>query len=274
VLSALSPRRSRCITVGRVTQRLDDPFAQLTGSLASASRWQLEVVASTALSTHLRRIELTAEGLGGLDYRPGQDLMLLVAVEGNRPVRRRYTIRSLDRARDLLAIDVVVHGPGVRQSVGPGEQWVLAAAPGTTVEGIAPRGKIFLAENADWHLFAGDESALPMVAVMTATLPAGSSALALLEVPDPADEYPIGGPVTWLPRDGRPAGDAAALVRAVTETPLPAGHGHAYLAGEARVVLALRDALAARGIAPEQISPKAYWGLGRSNASHGEPPRD
>lgn len=257
-----------------MTQRLDDPFAQLTGSLASASRWQLEVVASTELSKHLRRIELTADGLGGLDYRPGQDLMLLVAVEGNRPVRRRYTIRSLDRARDRVAIDVVVHGPGVRQSVGPGEQWVLAAAPGTTVEGIAPRGKVFLAQDADWHLFAGDESALPMVAAMTESLPSDRPAVALLEVPEAADEYPVNAAVTWLPRDGRPAGDAAALVRAVTETPLPEGHGHAYLAGEARAVLALRDALTARGVAPEQVSPKAYWGLGRSNASHGEPPRE
>jgi NADPH-dependent ferric siderophore reductase len=63
-------------------------------------------------------------------------------------------------------------------------------------------------------------------------------------------------------------------VAAVTGVGLPAGHGHAYLAGEARAVLALREALAARGLAPEQISAKAYWGLGRANAAHGEPARD
>jgi len=39
-------------------------------------------------------------------------------------------------------------------------------------------------------------------------------------------------------------------------------------------VLRLRKALAARGLAPEQISPKAYWGRGRANASHGEPAKD
>ena len=54
----------------------------------------------------------------------------------------------------------------------------------------------------------------------------------------------------------------------------PPGAGHAYLAGEARLVLALREALAARGLPGDQVSPKAYWGLGRANAAHGEPARD
>jgi len=39
-------------------------------------------------------------------------------------------------------------------------------------------------------------------------------------------------------------------------------------------VLALREALAARGMAAGQISAKAYWGRGRANAEHGEPARD
>src|SRR5947199_365241 len=66
-------------------------------------------------------------------------------------------------------------------------------------------------------------------------------------------------------------GQGMILVVAVA---LPPGRGHAYLAGEATVVLRLRETLAARGLAQEQISPKAYWGRGRANASHGEPARD
>ncbi len=83
-----------------------------------------------------------------------------------------------------------------------------------------------------------------------------------------------GADLTWLHRLGRPAGDPAALVAAAARVALPPGPGHAYLAGEARVVLALREALGARGLAPQQISPKAYWGRGRANAAHGEPARD
>jgi NADPH-dependent ferric siderophore reductase len=113
---------------------------------------------------------------------------------------------------------------------------------------------------------------------MAGALPAGCRALLILEVPSQQDEQELAtqadAEVTWLHRQGRPAGDAAALVAAVGAAALPDGAGHAYLAGEARVVLALRDAVQARGLVPEQVSPKAYWGRGRANAVHGEPAKD
>jgi NADPH-dependent ferric siderophore reductase len=58
------------------------------------------------------------------------------------------------------------------------------------------------------------------------------------------------------------------------EIELLPGNGHAYLFGEASVVLRLREILTARGLGQDQISPKAYWGRGRGNAGHGEPPKD
>ena len=70
------------------------------------------------------------------------------------------------------------------------------------------------------------------------------------------------------------AGDPERLAAALTGIRLPDGHGHAYLFGEAKVVLALREMVANRGLAAEQVSPKAYWGRGKANASHGEPARD
>jgi len=251
---------------------LNDPFAVLTGPLAATTRMQLEVVDSSPLSPGMQRLVLTAPELAGLRYQPGQDMMLMMAVDGDRPVRRRYTIRALDHARRLLTLDVVRH------SGGPGERWVASARPGDRIEGIGPRGKIFLAQAADWHLFIGDESAVPAYLTMAGALPAGARALVVLEVPGPAGEQDLvtaaDADVTWLHRDGRPAGDPAALVAAAAAVALPPGRGHAYLAGEATVVLRLRETLAARGLAPEQISPKAYWGRGRANASHGEPARD
>jgi NADPH-dependent ferric siderophore reductase len=251
---------------------LNDPFAVLTGPLAATTRMWLEVVDSAPLSPGMQRLVLTAPELAGLQYQPGQDVMLMVAVDGDRPVRRRYTIRALDHERRLLTLDVVRHAGG------PGERWVAAARPGDRIEGIGPRGKIFLAEAADWHLFMGDDSALPAYLTMAGALPAGARALVILEVPRPAGEQDLvtaaDAEVTWLHRDGGPAGDPAALVAAAATVALPPGRGHAYLAGEATVVLRLRETLAARGLAPEQVSPKAYWGRGRANASHGEPARD
>ena len=257
--------------------QLDDPFAELKGPLAGTVRMRLEVTDNAQLTPHMQRLVLTAPELADLTYRPGQDVMLLVAVDGNRPVRRRYTIRALDTTRQLLTLDIVRHGDG------PGEQWVRSAQPGDTIEGIAPRGKIFVAAEADWHLFAADESGLAAVFAMVGALPAGAQAIVALEVPEPADEQPLDAKASvtlrWLHRsagDGTsaPAGDPERLAAAVTGVRLPDGPGHAYLFGEAKVVLALREVLANRGMRPEQVSPKAYWGRGKANASHGEPARD
>ncbi len=181
--------------------QLDDPFAELRGPLAGTLRMRLEVVGNTQLTPHMQRLELTAPELADLTYLPGQDVMLLVAVDGNRPVRRRYTIRALDTTRQLLTLDIVRHGDG------PGERWVRSAQPGDTIEGIAPRGKIFVAGQADWHLFAADESGLAAVFAMAGSLPAAAQATAILEVPELADEQrptvPAGVSLRWLPRDGR-----------------------------------------------------------------------
>jgi len=197
---------------------------------------------------------------------------LLVAVDGDRPVRRRYTIRDTDPARCRLTLGIVRHDGG------PGERWVATARPGDEVEGIGPRGKIFPATGASWHLFAGDFSALPAFFTMAGSLPADEPATVIQEAPGPADQQELAAKadvrVIWLHRDGRPPGDPSALASAVAEVPLPPQRGHAYLAGEARLVLALREAVAARGLDGDRVSAKAYWGLGRGNAAHGEPARD
>ncbi|GEM_PF-99890 len=254
-----------------VREALDDPFAELSGPLAAATRMRLELVSSRPLSPHMRRLALTAPELGGLCYHPGQDMMLLVAADGSRPVRRRYTIRALDHATRLVTLDIVMHGDG------PGERWVRSARPGDTIEGIAPRGKIWADPAADWHLFMADESGLPAAFAMTEALPGDSSATLVIEVPEPADEQELSAPartrISWLHRLGRPAGDPALLAAEAADVELPEGRGRAYLFGEASVVSSVRDILARRGLAQEQMSPKAYWGRGRANAGHGEPAR-
>jgi NADPH-dependent ferric siderophore reductase len=251
---------------------LDDPFAQLTGSLAGTTRLDFEVVDTARLTPHMQRLRLTAPQLEGFGYLPGQDVMLLVAADGNRPVRRRYTIRHLDASERLLTLDIVLHGDG------PGERWVRSARSGDRIEGIGPRGKITTSATADWHLFIGDESALPAAFAMAETLPPERPATLVLEIPEESDEQDLAaaGPIriSWLHRLGAPAGDPSGLAAEAAEVELPPGRGHAYLFGEATVVSRLREVLAERGLGQDQMSPKAYWGRGRANASHGEPARD
>lgn len=248
---------------------LEDPFAQ---PLAGTRKLHLEVTGTHQLTPHMQRLILTAPELEGFSYHPGQDLMLLVAADGRKPVRRRYTIRQFDTDRRSLTIDVVLHGDG------PGERWIRAARPGDRIEGIGPRGKVYPSPEADWHLFMGDEAAMPAILAMTEALPGDAEATIVLEVPEPADEHEVLAAartrVSWLHRLGRPAGDPTALAAEAADVELPPGSGHAYLLGEASVVLRMREVLAARGLPPDQVSPKAYWGRGRANAGHGEPARD
>jgi NADPH-dependent ferric siderophore reductase len=254
-----------------VRTQLEDPFAELTGSLAGTRRLQFEVTESARLSGSMQRIVLTAPELDGFRYDPGQDVMLLVGADGTRPVRRRYTIRSLDRARLALTMNVVLHGDG------PGERWIKAARPGDRIEGIGPRGKVTTSPAADWHLFMGDESAMPAVFAMTEALPGDAVATLVIELPGTDDEQELLAPartrVSWLHRLGGAAGDPRLLTAEAAEVELPPGDGHAYLLGEATVVSALREVLTGRGLRQDQMSPKAYWGRGRANAGHGEPAR-
>jgi NADPH-dependent ferric siderophore reductase len=121
----------------------------------------------------------------------------------------------------------------------------------------------------------GDESAMPAILTMTESLPPDAEATLVIEVPDPADEQePFAAArtrVSWLHRLGGRAGEPDLLATEAAEAELPRGAGHVYLFGEAAVVLRLREILANRGVAADQMSPKAYWGRGRANAGHGEP---
>jgi NADPH-dependent ferric siderophore reductase len=254
-----------------VRAALDDPFSQLGGPLAGTRRFEAEVAESVRLTPHLQQIVLSSPSLTDFGYSPGQDVMLLVAADGMRPVRRRYTIRSLDRPGGMLTLHIVLHGDG------PGERWVLTARPGDRIEAIGPRGKISTAPGADWHLFVGDESAMAAIFAMTEALPGDATATLVIEVPGPDDELELLAPartrVSWLHRLGTPAGDPGLLTAEAADVELPPGSGHCYLLGEARVVSALREVLANRGLSEHQVSPKAYWGRGRANAGHGEPVR-
>jgi NADPH-dependent ferric siderophore reductase len=237
------------------------------------SAWDLEVVASTAFTPAMRRIRVTAPGLQSFSYEPGQDLMLEVPTPDGRSFRRRYTIRAFDPAIPALDLDFVLHGDG------PAATWAASAQPGDHIEAIGPRGKVTVDPGADWHLFAGDDSAIPASLAMAESLRSPDAAIVVLEVDGAADQQEARTPagrevrVQWLHRDGGDPASSANLVSALRDVELPAGLGHAYLAGELGVVAEMRRILLERGLTPEQISAKPYWRVGRANAPHGEPER-
>jgi NADPH-dependent ferric siderophore reductase len=200
-------------------------------------------------------------------------MMLTVPAAGGTSFRRRYTIRSFDPSGPTIDLDMVMHGDG------PAAAWAATAQPGQRIEAIGPRGKITVDPAADWHLFAGDDSAVPASLAMAESLPDPARAIVVLEVDGVADQQEVsgGGPpavtVQWLHRNGADPASGAQLVAALDSVDLPAGSGHAYLAGELGMVNEMCRTLLGRGMAAEQISAKPYWRAGRANAAHGEPER-
>jgi len=231
--------------------------------------WALTVAATNDVTPRMRRIELGSPALAAFHYLPGQDVALAFSKDDGTTVRRRYTIRRFDRNRAALTIDVVLHGDG------PGMRWAQAARSGVSIDAIGPRGKITLVNEADWHLFAGDATAVPGALAMMETLPQGVPAHAFLLVDGPEERQPFTGEashrtIAWRYETSQMT-ESSGLVAAVTAADLPGGQGHAYVAGEVALVSALKAALLDRGWSPDRISAKAYWNRGRANAGHGEP---
>jgi NADPH-dependent ferric siderophore reductase len=225
------------------------------------------VVATSVLTPRMRRVTVAAESMRGAELRPAQDIELLLREESGRRVKRRYTISRARPEVGELDLDILLHGDG------PGSRWGATAAPGDAVEFQGPRGKLEL-RHADWHLLAGDESALPAIAAICAALPDDEPALAFVEVTDATDELPIErAAVTWVHRGSAPAGQPEPLVDALAATAIPDGSGRAYLLGETRSMVALRALLEGRGMAHDSIFVKGYWNIGRPDRLAGRPPR-
>lgn len=254
-------------------KRIMDRVGRPGGPLEASSLWHLQVVDALKITPKMLRVVLTGAKLEMLRFDAGQDLMLRVPGSGAQPVvNRRYTIRSLDRQRRLVTLDGSLHGAG------PGTAWMRAAKAGARISAIGPRGNIRLDPQADWHLFLGDETAIPGVFAMLEALPPGASALALLEVDGPDEQQrpdirDLGDMrIQWLHRrPGEAPGDPDLALEAVAKTKLPPGNGHAYIAGENRVVRAVKSALQDHGLSPPQISAKGYWRKGLPNPAEGEP---
>ncbi len=176
------------------------------------------------------------------------------------PRLRTYTVRNWDPAAQELTLDFVVHG-----DAGLAGPWAAAAKPGDELFLIGPGGGYEPDLAADWHLFVGDESALPAISVALERLPADARALAFIEVHDATDEIKLTTPaetvVTWLHRGDGAIGDE--LVRAVSAATFPDGTVHAFVHGEAGFVKRLRQHLRVdRGLAREQLSISGYWRVG------------
>ncbi|MFD8274035.1 siderophore-interacting protein [Streptomyces flaveolus] len=240
-----------------------------------------QVVRTERLTPHMQRVVLGGEELSAFSADTCTDhyVKLLFPAEGvtypepfdmerireefpreQWPVTRTYTVRQWDAEHRELILDFVIHGD--EGLAGP---WAKRVQPGETVRFMGPGGAYAPDPAADWHLFAGDESALPAIARSLEALPDGARAFAFVEVEGPQEEQKIDSDVevVWLHRGDRPVGQA--LVEAVRGLDFPEGRVHAFVHGEAACVKELRKLLRVeREIPREDLSISGYWRLGHN----------
>ncbi|MDY7103814.1 MAG: siderophore-interacting protein [Actinomycetota bacterium] len=237
-----------------------------------------EVVAVERLTPRMVRIVLGGDGLD--DYEPteftDQYVNVLLPPEGapytvpfdvdearagdpvHRPVGRRYTIRAWDPTTRRVTIDFVVHGDH-----GTAGRWANRAEVGDLCQFAGPSGAYAPDPTADWHLLAGDESALPAIAAALEQVPEGTPAIAVVLVDDADHHLELTSPgdltVHWVHRNDDP-GNHDLLPEAVEALELPAGRPHVFVHGEAGETRAIRKhLLGERGIAREHTSISPYW---------------
>ncbi|HWI73716.1 MAG TPA: siderophore-interacting protein [Baekduia sp.] len=243
----------------------------------------LEVASAEDLTPHLRRIVLRGDLDGFASAAPDDHIKLIFPVDGEPAPRmpelgpaglarpdgtaapmRDYTPRAFDVAAGTLTVDMVVHGDG------PASSWAAAARPGSLVGQAGPRGSRVVSDDFDWWLLAGDETGLPAIARRLEELPAGARAIVLIEVDGPADELTLATGadlrLTWLHRDGAPAGTTDLLEDAIRDLALPVGDGFAWIGCESSTAGRLRTHLREdRGLPKAYTKVTGYWRLGAAD---------
>ena len=219
------------------------------------------------------RLFLPVGGDEGLERIPAKAnkligyLKYLRIPDGVRPVMRNYTVRAYRpataNAGAELDVDFVLHGTG--PDAGPASRWAASARPGDSVV-IIDEGLGFDPERGvDRVILAADETGLPAVSGVCASLPASATGVALVEVPSEADalafDAPAGVEVRWLVRDAQTRPGTLALA-ALEDVPLPAEGVHAFIVGEQALPTSARRALVARGLDKASISFIGYWRVG------------
>lgn len=249
---------------------------------------EMRVVGARQVTPRMRRVTLEGGEVGGFEADAGLHVRLLIPPAGREPVwptpapdgrtlwpkgadelvRRVYTVRRVDRAAGTIDIDMVLHEDA------PGAGWAASARPGQRVGVMGPGGG--LPPEVDWHVLAGDETALPVIARIAEGLPAGRKVVAIIEVADAGEEQPIATradlDLRWLHRDGAPAGTTDLLERALRDMAWPGeGRGHVLVGCEHRAARSIRGWLTGeRGMAKKDAHVAAYWRLGRGGDTAAE----
>jgi NADPH-dependent ferric siderophore reductase len=220
------------------------------------------------VSESMREIWLRAPALATWRCSPGAHVVVRVPV-GATHARRVYSLWTLRADLAAVALRVLTH-----DDAAPGCVWARTVRPGDQISIERPRSKITIDTPADFHLFAGDETASVPLLAMHAAIARGTAtgtsrppAIGVFEASGAAGEVPgMPGvePPGWIHRGSASPVGSRVLLAALRDLRLPRGRGTAYLAGESSTCqLLARHLVEERGWLRRSVKLQPHWAPGR-----------
>ena len=179
---------------------------------------------------------------------------------------RAYTLSGIDKLARTFDIDMVLHGEG------PASNWARDAMPGDKLGFAGPcSGGFRLLPQTRWLLLLGDETALPAMRTILASLSDPLPVLWFAEVGDAQEiqdvDYSFLQVNSWQIRTRHfDSVMNSPLVQAVSHCELPSGEGQVWLACEHHIAAYLKARfINEMGISRAALFAKGYWKKGEAN---------
>jgi NADPH-dependent ferric siderophore reductase len=246
-----------------------DQLHQIERVRRQPKRRQVEVIESRRLTPHMQRITFASPELADFESAGPDDHVRLIvpdAASADGFASRDYTPRAFDPKTGELTIDFALH------VAGPATAWALAAKPGDRVQIGGPRGSQVVADDFDYYMLIGDETALPAIGRRIEGLRPGVPVWSLVVTESAEDRQTFATKADWqglwVDRASTPGDDAQRLLSVLSTWQAPAGDGYVWFAAEAQVARALRHhVLEERQHPAAWFKAAGYWVLGSAGAS-------
>lgn len=195
----------------------------------------------------------------------------LTIAKSVRPVLRNYTVRAFrpdGPGGPELDVDFVLHGSIDDGTSGPAATWAQTCAPGEAVA-LLDEGIMFAPAAEVSHVrIVADETGLPAVEGVLASLGEGIGGTVIVEVGNRDDRRDLASKssvdVEWIVRDELSSKEdgvtlgrlAAARARSM---PQPSAPSYSWVVGESSMVVGLRRHWVAQGTAKTDVTFCGYW---------------
>jgi NADPH-dependent ferric siderophore reductase len=244
----------------------------ITGVRRDTRRRYLIVSDVQRITPRMQRISFQSADLGDFESASPDDhiklffpMLELSNASTDDVCMRDYTPRKFDAARKTLTIDFALH------QAGPATSWALQARPGDTLETGGPRKSTVVADDFDWYLLIGDETALPAIGRRVEELRPGVQVFTVIVIETFAERQTFSTSAIWAPlwiaREGKSASDDTLLRLALADHEVLAGDGYIWIAAEANVARSMRSFVSETWAHPtEWTKSSGYWIRGKAGA--------